>query len=252
MGLSELLAYFFKLETNSWQAYSLFGLVAATCGFVVSVYRYLRASPEGLEGESPAARRIAQVQRPTWEFRLARQLLRDKLEELDQDCSDLLNCRVYVPLEPCRDPDEYWKWLVNRPKNMKRMITVALNLLIRDFPAALRSTSDEPASPSAIAKETSQIRAFYEDTIRFEREGHAVEPPPEFQRAHALQIGWAKVFRDAVHQLFGFLDRLIALGPSGEGRVEFTIVLETPETMEQYRAELEALEDRIPEILSGV
>jgi hypothetical protein len=78
----EVSAYFLDIDLRGPLLYAVAAVAALASAVGRTIYAYLHGCPDGLEEESAAARRIAQIQRPQWEFRLARQLLQDKLQTI--------------------------------------------------------------------------------------------------------------------------------------------------------------------------
>lgn len=204
-GIAEASAYFLKADLRGWQFFLAAVVVSIAAALGRVVYVYLNACPSGLENESTEARRVAQVQRPLWEFRLARRLLEDKLGELDSELGDLLEGRILVPVTQHLRITDYADWAQSRIATLRRMADVAQRLLITDFPAAVRSQPGQCAKPTAILAVVNQIRDLYAEAVVFERAHRAVEPPEILANAHTLLQGWTEPIRDGIRQVFGFL-----------------------------------------------
>ena len=132
----------FFLETDLRGARFFYGSIIASvfCAGLWTVRTYLNDCPAGLEKESAKARRIAQVQRARWEYRLADCLLKDVLLELDDELVALSQARVYVPIARKPDLGDYIEWMKLGPPNLLRMIEVGQRLLVLDLPTALGSS----------------------------------------------------------------------------------------------------------------
>lgn len=242
----EASAYFLNIDLRGWLLYTLAGVAALGSALVRAIYAYLHECPDGLEGESAIARRIAQVQRPHWEFRLGRQLLEDKLHALDAELRDVLSRRVFVGVGRRLSIGDYFSWAQTRPDNLLRMVDVAKHLLLVDFPSVLTAQEGRPAEPAAILSVVNRIQDLYAVTVTYEREMHAIAPPDEFRALHALQAGWTNPIRDGMQQMFHFLDAVLSLGPMGSHEVDFTIKFDAPPNIDAFCHELDRLTRNLP------
>ena len=215
-------------------------VVAVVGAFVWTIRNYVRDCPPGFEHESRAAQRIAQVQRPRWEHRLAGQLLTDIMLDLDDELQALSQGRVFVPVERRPDFAEYVEWAALAPDNLLRMVDVAQRLLILDLPTALAS-DDEAGKPHAIRTVVYRIRDLYRETVAFERSRRAVAAPEGAERLHELQLGWTDPVRDAVRQMFDFFDRILALEKTDNQTVAFTVVIGEPPNVDAFCKELDRI-----------
>lgn len=240
-GIAEGIAYFLKMDLTGGVFFGLGALAAIASGSFVTIRRYLATSPEGFEHESQAARRIALIQKPKWEFRLARYVLDEKLTALDDRLAGLLGGRTLVPIERSIPINEYTGWAMARFGTLRRMLNVATQLLVYDFPEAVRSTPDRPADPQAILSVVARLQDLYSEAVEFERSHFAVEPHEILQTAHALLRGWTEPIRNGVHQLERFLDELIALDPKGNHHVSFEITIDAPPTVNEFSSELDRI-----------
>jgi len=234
-------AYFLDASLSGWIPFATVVVLAVPVAFARSVHSYVNACPAGLEGESTASRRIAQIQRPKWEFRLARQLLEERLRQLDVELENLLHGRVFVPVERQLDAQDYIDWVQIRPGNAMRLAEVAKQLLVTDFPASLASTEMRPADPVRIVEIAELIQGLYSDTVRFERGSRTVEPPASLKTLHGFQMGWTDPIRGGVRQMFQFLDTVLAVDPKTNQEISFTITFEEPATIQEFNDELDRL-----------
>lgn len=241
--------FFLELNVKGWKFYIPVILFSLLVGFLRPIFLYLNACPEGLENESKIVKKIAQIQRPLWEFHLARQLLHEKLFELDEEQTQLLKGRVFVEVEKRLSLQEYPDWAQNRLESLSRMANVAQSLLITDFPIALKSDRNNAADPTNILSIVDKIRKFYAQTVAFERKNQAILPPEAFQDLHALQQCWTKPIQNGIHQLFDFLDKITSLDPRSDHHVSFTIEFDRPPNIDEYCQELNRLKAKIPEII---
>lgn len=222
------------------------GCYGTGAALVHAIHVYLHACPEGLEEESAVARRIAQVQRPHWEFRLGRQLLTEKLHALDAELRDMLEGRMFIGIGKRLSLEEYLSWAQTRPDNLLRMVDVARQLLLVDLPSVLTGQEGRPAEPATILSVVNRIRDLYAVTVTYERDMRAVAPPDELTSLHALQVGWTNPIRDGMQQMFHFLDAVLSLSPRGNHEVDFTIKLDAPPNVDAFCAELDRLTRDLP------
>lgn len=236
-GVAEATAYFLDISFRGWRFFGVAVSVSLLAGIARAIYVYVHSCPPGLEHESREARHIAQLQAPLWEFRLARQLLDEKLSVLDGELDDLLQNRVLVPVTRQVGLDEFAQWAQLRIGTLQRMLEVAQQLLIVEFPAALKSRPEQRADPSRIVGVIDKIRALYSDTVTYERETHATETAEVLRGACQLMHGWSSPIRSGIQQMKGFLDKILSLDPRGSHRVEYTIVF--PELPNQQELDVE-------------
>lgn len=240
---AEAPAYFLDAALRDGSFY-LGGVTISLAGALFWTIRaYLRDCPVGLEHESPNARRIAQVQRARWEYRLARQLLQDVLLDLDDELAALADGRVFVPVERKPDPTDYAEWAGLGPANVLRMLEVAQQLLVLDLPTALGSP-DNDGKPREIRNVVYRIRDLYRATLAFEQSRRSVEPPEGAERLHELQFGWTDPVRDGVRQMFGFFEAVLDLESIKDAEVAYTVTMDSPANVQKFNEELERLTAR--------
>ena len=238
----ESISYFFNISLDGWPSFVLALILAIVAAISHSIYASLRNYPEGLENESPVARSIAQIQRPKWEYRLARQILADKLFVLDRELTDILNGRSYIAVQTQMSLAAYVEWARLRPTNVLKMLEVAKKLLVFDFPATLLSQQDSTTKPAEIVASVERIRCLYSDTVAFERASHSVAPPEALENVHALQSGWTEPIRSGVQQMINFLDLVIDLNEKSDHTLESTITFDAPPNVEEFCKELTKVE----------
>lgn len=237
----EAFAYFFDADLRSVRLYiaaiflSLFGALFRT------IYSYIHDCPGGFERESVAAKRIAQMQRPRWEHDLARQLLSDKLLELDEELKAVDDGRVFVIIKKKPEIHEYVHWVEMAFPNLLRMISIANQLLIIDLPKALGSEDDD-SKPQQILSVVNRIRELYMETVAFERSRRSVEPPAGAERLHEFQLGWSSPIRDGIHRMFEFFDKILSLKSLEGQQLVFTVKMEEPDNLAAFNAELQRIE----------
>lgn len=236
---------------RGWFSYGLLIAASVIASLMWNGYLYLHRVPEGLDDVSPHAQRIAHLQRPRWEFRYAKSVLAQLLGPIDRECRDLLDGKVSVLAERPRDFREYVSWLQGRPDNMLRMLEIANQLMLIDLPKALTSTKDKPASPKNILDVSLAIQRFYQETVNCERSSLAILPPEECQRLHQLQVGWSQPIRDAILQLFDYLQQICELDYRKNSYLQYTIEFGECPNIDEFCTELNRLETRLPQIMEN-
>jgi hypothetical protein len=237
----EAAGFILDVSFKGWPRYLLLCAISVLAGLGALVIRYLNAVPPGFEDENAEIQAIVRLQRPLWEFRLARSLLAQRLNALDRALQNMTTGRVFVEGRKIRGR-EYMEWLTNRPDNLLRLIDVAKVLLLRDLPEACSSSSGAPADPIKIREAVDRIAVLYRDTLDFEKSGKALEPPKAFQKVHALQAGWSDVIRGALKQVYGFLDSILALDPKADSNLTYEIVFDEPKNVSEFCAEMARLQ----------
>jgi hypothetical protein len=248
-GAAEASAYFLDVSLRGWQFFVAAIAVSILAGMGRAVYVYSHSCPSGLEKESPAAGRIAQFQRPLWEYRFARRLFQDKLVQLDRELENLLANRTLVPITRRLGVFDYSDWALARIETLRRMVNVAQRLLIKDLPNAFLSRLKQRAEPLEILFVVNQIRDLYSDTVAFERENHATETVDALAATHHLMHGWTAPIRDGIQQMNGFLDQILALDPKGNHHVEYTITFSEPPNVQEFGEELERVAGQLPDLV---
>ena len=242
---------FFLAFNPRGSIYYGFLLLTSFCAATVYViYFYMNDSPEGLQDESATAKRIAQLQRPKWEFHLTHQLLLDRVGPLLSELSDLLDGRKHVSASKITVVEQYMTWLQSRIDNLLSMVEVAKRVLVHDLVQTLVGSSDTPVQPLDILKAINNIRDLYIATIQFEREGRAIIPPEWAREMHELQLGWSEPIRNGIHQLFEFLILVIEPDIDDETPIKFEIVFEEPTGIDEYVELLNSITSHLPEIIS--
>lgn len=128
------------LSPNRTFPYAMFVIVSMVAAIASAIHRYLKTCHEGLELLSPAARRIAHLQRPKWEFQFAKPVLAQLLSPIDRECRDLFSGKTFVPATPLRSFQEYFSIMGSRSENLMRMVEIAQRLILSDLPHAMIST----------------------------------------------------------------------------------------------------------------
>jgi hypothetical protein len=241
--LAEATSYFLEVDLSGLGQLLIALIFSLVSSLAWGVYAYTMDAPPGLEHESVEARRIGQLQLPRWEARLARQLLHDAIDGFDEELVALQDGRVFVPIQQDLILPEYTDWATRRLANLRRMMEVALRLLVHDFRSSLMS-SYTIHKPADIRSVVYRICEFYSATVEFEVDRLRIRPPEGGERLHELQAGWSEPIRQGVRQLFDLTDRLVTVDLQSEKNLSFTVTLESPPNVDEYCAEVDALQRR--------
>lgn len=217
---------------------------SAIASVIYTVHHYINLSPKGFEDESEEIRKIAHLQRPKWEYKLAKKLMENRLSKIDNELKDLIDGKKYIGIAKRPDIYEYWEWINVRIENLKRMLDPMLQLLIAELPDSLRGNKDKPADTLKILQTIEKIETLYKQTYEFELEGHRIDPPAKFRTVHKYQSGWTHVFRDAINQMFSFVDSVIEHDFKKEENafVDFEIKVGAPKNLDKFSKELDRIE----------
>jgi len=236
---------------RGWLSYALLIAVSGIASVLWNGYLYFQRVPEGFDHVSTHAQRIAHLQRPLWEFHLAKALLSQKLAPFERELADMEAGRQFVVAENPESLQAYIRWADARNENLFTMLAVAEQLILNDFPAALQSTAQRPADPKKTLDAVETLARFYGETVAFERSSRAVVPSEDLNELHQLQLGWSESIRDGVRQLFQFLQQMCEYDPDGENRIKFEIVFDEPAKVSRYCEELDRLKEYIPDLESN-
>ena len=200
-----------NLSPNRTIPYATFVGVSMVAAIASAIHRYLKTCPDRLEMLSPAARRIAHLQRPMWEFRFTKSVLAQLLSPIERECRDLFAGKTFVPATPLRSFQEYFSIMGSRPENLTRMVEIAQQLILNDLPHAMISTEKKAADPLKILDSAIAIQRLFEAAVNYERAVYCVKPPNACKKLHELQIGQTEPIRKAILQLFQHLQAICDL-----------------------------------------
>lgn len=239
--IGEATIQFTDANPRGFTSYLVLIGASVVASLVWAIYQYVHHVPDGFENAAPSAQRIAHLQRPLWEFRLAKSLLAQRLAPFERELQDMQSGRYFVIADKPESLHAYMRWAGTRTENLFSMLEVAHELILNDFPASLQSTENEPADPKKILNAVERLARFYSETAVFERSSRAVMPSDDLKDLHRLQCGWSDPIRDGVRQLFQFLQRMCECDPHGDNHIKFEIVFDEPENVPRYCDELDRL-----------
>lgn len=238
--MAESVSYFIKADLSGTGRFFTVLVFSVISAVALAVYTYIADAPPGLEQESVKAKRIAQIQRTRWEAELTRQLMYDVLDQLDEELAAFRRGRVFVAVDESLSRQDYVAWAQRRLYNIERMMEVGQLLLVVDFLAALISDYSLE-KPAQIRSVVYQVRDFYQSTVQFELDRLRVQPPEGAERLHELLADWAEPIRDAVRQLYGIVDEILAANLKSDSKLSLKVTMASPSNVEAACDEMERL-----------
>ncbi len=242
----EAISYLLAADLRGMRVLLVALFLSAILALTHTIYRLWHAVPIAFENESREAQRLAHLQPPLWQYRLAYSLLKVKLATIDPYLADLLDGRAFVELTSMPRFSEYIRWLRLRPDNLIRMMAVAKQLILVDLPRAIVPSDGRAPSPETILRAADRIERLYSDTYQFELGAHRIMPPTKLASIHQIQHTWVRSIRDGVQQVMGFLEQCTDLDPKKSHRIEYEIVFKDPGGIEEFNGEIARLEKLSP------
>lgn len=241
-GIIEALSFFIQKISFS-NMYVLFGslLICFVGSFFRCIHVYLNTVPEGLIGEASRVHKIAFSKKHFWEYALAYELTKSRIEKIDQDLDDVVNNRVYVKVTKTMDVEQYMQWMQTRPENFLRIVDVAKQLLIFDLINAAHADTDDNVDYHNLIRVIELTKDAYRSTYDFEIEGREINIPEGFELVHEIQCEWVSVIRDAFHQMLEILKSTGNRAKSDFSPLEKTIVFESPPRIDEFTKELDRI-----------
>lgn len=240
-----------SLTPNRFWPYLAFLMISTIAAISVRVYQYMNEIPEGLENINKSARRIAQLQRPKWEFKFAKSVLAEQLGPIDRECRDLINGNVFVRATRPKTLHDYMRQMIDQPTNMMHLLKIVNRVIITEFPKSLTSTDENPACPKNIVDTIETISRLYRETVELERFTQSVMPPEHFERVHSLQIGWSEPIRDGIHELFEILQQICDVDHRVDSSLQFAIEFDEPPNLHEFMEEMDRLQSLIPSLMEN-
>lgn len=222
---------------------------ALATAIVISFYRaiqaYLKYFPESIATESYKARKIYRNGKCGWQFDLARQMLLDRIRNIDRKLNRIEIGAEYIP--PTNLPEsEYLFWLENRTEILTRLIKAVAMQCTNELPKILAITTDEKKLAD-IKDAVEQLTKLYEETANFELENQSIKPPEKFSHVHEMTFGWSTPIRDGIRKFVSILDGISKLDVrrilSGDDQLpNFSFSFEPPPNIEEFTKALHSVE----------
>lgn len=221
------------------RAYALLFVVSLLLSLIWNVWLYLNRIPDGLENIARSTARIAHLRHPRWQFRFAQKLLAEMLGPMDRELRDLAAGNCYVISVKPESFEVYFHWLQTRVPNLESMLAIARKVIIHEFPKTLSSSEEKPVEPRDVLYSANTLARLYGETVAFERSLRAVMPSEATKNLHELMYNWSDPIRDAIHQVFVWLQKIIDCKPNEF--VPFTITFGEPPHSNEFDQELQRL-----------
>jgi hypothetical protein len=245
-GLIEASSFFYS-ELNLNNIYIL--SVCLSVGFLSALFRcihiYQNTVPAGLEYESTTIHRIAFSKKYYWEYALAFELVKSRIEKIDRNLEDVICNRIHIKITKTMNIEQYIDWLQTRPNNLLQIVAVAKQLLIFDLIEAIHADETNEVDYPNLIRIVNLIRDLYQNAFDFEVEGREIKIPEGFEVVHEIQAGWASVIRDGFHQMLDILDSVATRKKGDFSPLDKTIVFEESPRIDEFGDEL----DRISSIM---
>lgn len=245
-GLIEASSFFYpKLNLSNINILS----IGLGVGFLGALFRcmhiYQNTVPAGLEHESTKIHRIAFSKKYYWEYALAFELVKSRIEKIDRNLEDVICNRIHIKITKTMNVEQYVFWLQTRPNNLLQIVAVAKQLLIFDLIEAIHADETNEVDYPNLIRIVNLVRDLYQSTFDFEVEGREIKIPEGFEVVHEIQAGWASVIRDGFHQMLDILDSVATREKGDFSPLDKTIVFEEPPRIDEFGDEL----DRIASIM---
>lgn len=207
---------------------------------------YIKTEPQGFENEDDDIQKVVHLKKPQWEYVLAKKLLTNRLNQIDEKLTDLTSGRTYVATKKSPTEQEYWEWVNLRIKNLEKLSSPIIQLMVYDFPESLGIKGGE-ASELKILNTVEKINLIYNELYKFELEGYQIEPPDFFKNLHQYQYDWTLVLQDGIKQIHTFLDKVITHDFKAYKHLTFSfnIVIGAPKNLDNFVDELNRLEKQL-------
>jgi hypothetical protein len=247
--LAEVARQFVSTDPRSIYLYAMLVATSAVIALSVRIVSYRSHCPLGFEGRSARARKLAHLQPPRWETRLAQVLVAELVIPIDRECQDLLSGNQFVIATRPESFAAYHRWQASRGENLIRMVRVSQQLLSVGLSKVLGSKSAPQQKAIEILGWVEAIARLYRETVRFEQEGFAVLVPKELEELHALLTDWSETVRDAIRQCLVILDRISKAPVDSFDELDLSIVYKPSPNVDAVVAEYDRLASSIEEHL---
>ena len=212
-------------------------MIAVLLVFYKAYLNYRSYAPEELINESDAVKYIFWKQNCGWQFKLAWQMLSDRVDRIDLTLERIKTGAEFI--EPIYlSSKEYYNWLESRPEALKRLIHAAMIQCTMDIPSILKRTSAEEHLPELKARLIALIQ-LYEYTMKYEIECHKIVPQEPYSELHELTYGWTNPIQKSINEFMqilhtlGNVDRKLLI--KGEVCVpNFNIDINAPDNIEEF------------------
>lgn len=183
---------------------------ALLTAFVVALYRAVRSYmdyvPEALISETESCRKIYRGGSLGWQFALANEMLKERIERLNRVLRRIDNGAQFIFPRHLAGA-QYLTWLKERPEVLLRLVRSITMQCTLELPEILARTSKE-ADLVELRDSVEQLALLYEEAIEFELSVRGVKPLEELTEAHRMMFGWSSPLREGISD---FLDILVKI-----------------------------------------
>ncbi|MEF3083065.1 hypothetical protein V3391_12700 [Luteimonas sp. SMYT11W] len=206
-----------------------------------AIQRYKASVPEALLDESMASQAIHRKGRCGWQFALALQMLKERINSSDRMLQRIENGASFVAPKTI-DNKEYLDWIKRRPEVLLRLSRSVAIQSTSELPSVLA----RPRSENFLADlkdSVTQLSKLYQATVTFELEARSIDPPEELTNAHEMTWGWSTPIRDGVREFLDVLEQISQIDPrsarkDGSPPPSFGIKFKPPPNINEFTQEL--------------
>lgn len=209
--------------------------------FYKAIKKYRSSVPEPLVDESLVSQSIYRKGKFGWQFALALQMLKERIDSSDRILRRIENGASFVDPQVI-DYDEYLKWIRRRPEVLLRL----------SRSVAIQSTSELPSVLSRprsdnflidLKDSVTQLSKLYQETVTFELESRSVDPPEKLTNLHEMTYGWSSPIRGGVREFLDVLEEISRIDPRsvrGDGvpPPSFGIKFDPPPNINDFSREI--------------
>ena len=207
--------------------------------------------PMEFSAESPAITRIALDKDPSWEYRLASELLRDRMSRLDSKFSDM-NAGVVVrrtKFLAARDTVNYIQDLLS---DLKNIIAAAGQIITKQLAPAF-GPQGLPGDALEIKRACDNLYELFLSLYEWELDVRFVRPHDAFANLFPKMQGWTNELLDEFRRIPNEFDRILST-PDLTGTHRIQLVINAPVGLAAFGEEFEKMskDTKVLAILAGV
>lgn len=235
---------FFYPKQNLSNSYTFtIGLGVASFGAIIKcIHIYRNTAPNDLMHESTKIKKIAFSKKPYWEYAIAYELIKSRIQNIDRKLEDLISSRVHIKIQKIMTRSQYIEWLQLRPSNLTGIIHVAKQLLIFDLIDAIHADESKEVDYKNLIRIVDLIKNLYESAYNFEVEGREIQIPDGFEVIHEIQADWIMVVREGFHQMLDILQTVAARKKGDFSPLSETIVFRALPRLDDFCNEIKRIE----------
>lgn len=236
-GVTEVMA---QIVNNPVPLKDLVLPVLAVSSIVITYKAYSKYRsyvPDLLRDESKIVQQIFWKQKCGWQFALARQMMRERIQEHESTLARIESGAEFIPPKTIPS-DGYLAWLNKRPETVIRLIRSVAIQCTSELPRCLAQASSEEHL-GEVKRRVLALVNLYEQAKDFEMECHQIVPPEAFANVHEMTYGWTEPIREGVQEFMRILEKLSSIDVKmlKAGAVEppsFSIMFEPPSNLDEF------------------